>query len=158
MKFYVCKHEYNSNESKVISEFGSREGARLLIEELLDDIQVDIQGNTPFQSSSDLGDISKLKYGLFVLTHRNISDRYTVFQRNRLEGYLFNSYDDKPICDLFVVGKADDDYASWRERYLDEWISPNDEFRDNFEQVMLSLASRINSDESEDASCLPERE
>lgn len=137
-KFLLCKHDYQKNISCVISSFDSPENARLALEETLDDIQVTIQGSTKYMKSNNVSHIGNLKYGMFVLTYKQIIDKFTVIERVRSEGIIYNSYNDKLICDLYIVTQNGID----REHsYVEEYV-PGDEHQDKFSNVMVQLTEK----------------
>ncbi len=134
-KFFLCKHDYSKNSSFIVTAFESIKNARLMLEEILDDIQTLIQGNVKYTTSNSISKINTLRYGMFVLTYNQIADRYTVIKRNRSEGFLYNSYNDELYCDLFIVTQSVPNNIDWFEVTCE----PTLEFENNYDKVMKQL-------------------
>lgn len=104
MPYIVCEHDYSIGRSRVIAMHLTHTNAHMQVEDIMHNIQYAHQGTKEYLISKDYNDISSLKYGMFV--HDSLGGRYTVYIRNRLEGYVYNSYVDERVVDLFIVEAA----------------------------------------------------
>lgn len=104
-KYLVCKHTYQNNRSTVIKHFLLLENAMSFIDDILCQIQVEIQGDSPFASSINLSEIHNLAYGMFVLKYADNDKKCTIYRRHRHKAYfrINYRYEDVALYDLFIV-------------------------------------------------------
>ncbi len=137
-KFLLCKHDYHKNVTYVITSFESIENAHFMLEEILDEMQTVIQGSHKYIKSSNLSHLSCMKYGMFVLTYNNIRNRYTVIERKRIEGYVYNSYKDELLCDLFIINQEYNNNTEVKLNELDQA-----DFRLIFTEILNQFMEKI---------------
>lgn len=120
MPYFVCKYDYKTGISRTVSKHNTHTNAHFELESIIYGIQQVYQGDKECLVSQCDSDINKLKYGVFVLN--KLGDRYTIYLRTRLEGYIYNSYQDTKLVDLFIVETYEEHNRDERTYFMEKMV------------------------------------
>jgi len=154
-KYLVCVTDYSKalDAGRVKDFYNTRVNALLHVMDIIYDVQHGLQGAKEFKSFASMPSKSGFKEGVFVIQDRSNPDRYSVYNRVRSIGYVYNGFTDVLIKDVYVVtidfGCFDEDDDSEDEDYV-RVVGPDHHVQ--MKEVGEELAKLV-AQESHDKKC-----